>query len=64
MKNPADLTEVCETILAYSENGDPIKDVIEQSAYSVDELIHELALFYVAENSTVDVSAVTERNDG
>jgi hypothetical protein len=26
--------------------------------------LSELALFYVAENSTVDVSAVTERNDG
>ena len=57
MKNPADLTEVCETILAYSKNGDPIKDVIEQSAYSTDELIYELALFYLSGQSPVDVSA-------
>lgn len=49
MKNPADLLEVCKTILAYQENGDPAKDVIEQSAYSTDELIHELALFYVTQ---------------
>lgn len=56
MKNPADLTEVCETILAYYENGDPIKDVIEQSAYSTEELIRELVLFYLSE-STDDVSA-------
>lgn len=50
MKNPADLMEVCTTILAYQENGDPAKDVIEQSAYSTDELIHELALFYVSQS--------------
>lgn len=48
MKNPADLLEVCKTILEYQDNGDPAKDVIDQSAYTNDDLIHELALFYVA----------------
>jgi hypothetical protein len=47
MDNPADLLEVCKTILAYQKNGDPAKDVIEQTPYSEDELLHELALFYV-----------------
>lgn len=51
MKNPADLLEVCKTILEYQDNGDPAKDVIDQSAYTNDELIHELALFYVEKNS-------------
>lgn len=48
MKNPADLLEVCKTILDYQDQGDPAKDVIEESAYSTDELIYELALFYVS----------------
>ncbi len=48
MKNPADLLEVCKTILRYQEKGDPAKDVIEQTSYSEDELLHELCLFYVS----------------
>jgi hypothetical protein len=50
MENPADLTEVCKQIVEYVKNGDPAKDVIEQSAYSETELIYELALFYVSKH--------------
>ena len=52
MQNPADLLEVCKTILAFDEMGDPQKDVIEQSAYSEQELIHELCLFYVSKHES------------
>ena len=48
MENPADLLEVCKGIVDFVNNGDPPKDVIENSAYSETELIYELALFYVS----------------
>jgi len=48
VQNPADLKEVCEQIVVYVKNGDPIKDVIEQTPYSETELIYELALAYLA----------------
>lgn len=50
MKNPAHLLEVCETLIRYIDNGDPAKDVIEQTPYSETELLYELALDYVKHN--------------
>lgn len=47
MDNWSDLDFICRKILEYSLNGDPVKDVIEQTPYSVDELIVELATEYV-----------------
>lgn len=46
MRNPADLKEICEQIIASANNGDPVTDVIEQTPYSETELIYELALAY------------------
>lgn len=46
MHNSADIKEICEKIVAYVKNGDPVKDVIEQTPYSETELIYELALAY------------------
>lgn len=48
MQNPADLLEVCKKLLAYQ---DPATDVVERSAYSVDEVLYELALFYMTHHS-------------
>lgn len=48
MKNPADLLEVSQGIIDYVKNGDPAKDVIENSAFTENELIYKLALFYVS----------------
>jgi len=50
MKNPADLFEVCQEIVKYIDNGDPAKDVIENTPYSESELLYELALHYVRSN--------------
>lgn len=47
MKNLADLDELCELIVKYADQGNPVKDAIEQSPYSTDELIYELALLHV-----------------
>lgn len=47
MKNLADLDELCELIVQYADNGDPIKDAIEQSPYFTEELLYELALAHV-----------------
>jgi hypothetical protein len=48
MKNPADLFEVCKEIIKYVDNGDPAKDVLEQTPYSESDLIYELALAYIS----------------
>ena len=47
MKNPADLYEVCQELIRYIDQGDPVKDVLEDTPYSESELIYELALHYV-----------------
>jgi hypothetical protein len=43
MDNWADLEFICKKILEYHENGDPVKDVIEHTPYSQDQLLVELA---------------------
>lgn len=48
MNNSADLTEVCQEVIKFFKNGDPVKDVIENTPYSEEELIYELALAYIA----------------
>lgn len=42
------LLEICKKIIKYSENGDPVKDVIEKTDYTEDKLLVELAEFYVS----------------
>ena len=48
MRNLADLQELCELIVEYADIGSPVKDAIEQSPYTTDELIYELALDFLA----------------
>jgi hypothetical protein len=48
VENLANLKELCQKIVMYAKNGDPVHDVIEQSPYSESELIYELALDYLA----------------
>lgn len=48
MSNLADLQELCKLIVQYSDDGNPVKDAIEQSPYTTDELIYELALDFLA----------------
>lgn len=50
MENPADLYQICKRIIAFVDNGDPVKDVIEQTPYTETELLYELALDYLKHN--------------
>jgi hypothetical protein len=43
----ADLGFVCRKIVSYHKNGDPVKDVVEQTPYSEAELLVELARDYL-----------------
>lgn len=43
------LLETCKRIGAYARQGDPVKDVLEDTDYRGDELLVELAAHYVAQ---------------
>lgn len=41
------LRSICEDILKFAKNGDPVKDVIENTSYTEEELLVELAKYYI-----------------
>lgn len=41
---------LCKKIIKYHEEGTPVKDAVEPSQWSTDELVVELAYQYVASN--------------
>ncbi len=47
MENWSDFDFVCEQVLAYINNGDPVKDVLEKTPYSETEFIEELVRHYL-----------------
>jgi hypothetical protein len=44
------LLDLCKEMVAYAKNGDPVKDVIENSEYREDELLVLLAKHYIKTN--------------
>ncbi len=50
MDNPADLLEVCKHIIAAVNNGAVLYDEVAKTAYEPEELVYELALFYVSKD--------------
>lgn len=41
------LLDLCKKIIKYADNGDPVKDVIENTQYTEDEVIILLAKAYI-----------------